>query len=536
METRITAVAVYQDRAQIIRKGAERLDAGAQEILITNIPVSLDEASVRAKVRATAACRLLGTQVDRDFSPVPAEEKVAALQSDLDALRDRDASLAKKLDTIALRRAFLSSLATSSGEQLARGIALGRASLETGAGLVQFLSDQNALLDEAHLQLTQDHRDLKREIDAKSRELDALQRVRPTETRAVRVLIDLAESAEIELELRYQVSGARWEPLYDLRIQDADGVPEMTLAKQAQVTQYTGEEWTDVVLSLSTARPALAAVLPELDPWFLFVPVPPPVAMRAMRVAAAEDYEMMPRAAGMAAPMPAQAPPPPAMTEAVVEVATFSESGPSVTFSVGGRSGIPSDGSPHKVSLGDGDLSGRLDYVSAPRITQQAYLRASVRNTGAAVLLPGPVQLFHEDEYVGTTRIKTIGPGEEFDVYLGIDDRIKVERRMVEGSVDKKLLQDVRRMTYAYEIKLTNLKSTRETVTVLDQLPLSRHEDIKVRKGEIRPAPVEETEMGQLKWELVLAPGQTQTVRFTFVIEAQRTLNVEGLPPLKETA
>lgn len=537
MDTSISAVTVYEDRAQVTRAGTMRLEAGHQEILVKGLPVLLDEASVRAKARATAGCRLLGTQVDRSFSPLPTEEKVAALQSELDLLRDREAALVKQLEAINIRRGFLNMLATSSGEQLARGIALGRTSLETGANIIQFLSEQNAALDESTLQLVQDQRTLQREIEAKKRELDSLQRVRPTESRSVRVLLELADAADVELELRYQVTGARWEPLYDLRVRDSDGVPEISLTKQAQVTQQTGEEWHDIALSLSTARPALASVLPELDPWFLFVPESELLGGMVKRRARTEfDEDAIPRVAALAMAAPAQALPPPALRDAVVEMAAVEESGPSVTFNISGRSGIPSDGSPHKVTLGDGDLSGRLDYVTAPRMTQQAYLRARVKNTGAAVLLPGPVQLFHEDEYVGTTHIKTIAPGEEFDVYLGIDDRIKVERKMVEGSVDKKLLQDIRRMTYAYEIKLTNLKSTRETVTVLDQLPLSRHEGIKIRKGEIKPPPSEETEMGRLKWELVLAPGQTQTVRFAFTIEAQRSLSVEGLPPLKELA
>ena len=48
------------------------------------------------------------------------------------------------------------------------------------------------------------------------------------------------------------------------------------------VQQSTGERWEDVNLSLSTARPSLAAVLPELDPWYLNVYTPPvPVPLRA---------------------------------------------------------------------------------------------------------------------------------------------------------------------------------------------------------------------------------------------------------------
>jgi uncharacterized protein (TIGR02231 family) len=127
-----------------------------------------------------------------------------------------------------------------------------------------------------------------------------------------------------------------------------------------------------------------------------------------------------------------------------------------------------------------------------------------------------------------------VAPGQEWEVFLGVDDRVKVERKLTEGSVDKKLLVDVRRMTYGYEIKVRNLKSEPEKVTVLDQLPVSRHEQVKIRRTDPKPVPTKETEMGEARWELQLAAGQEATVRFGFVIEAPRDLELNGLPPLKD--
>jgi uncharacterized protein (TIGR02231 family) len=130
--------------------------------------------------------------------------------------------------------------------------------------------------------------------------------------------------------------------------------------------------------------------------------------------------------------------------------------------------------------------------------------------------------------------LKAIAPGEECELYLGVDDRIKIERKLVEGSVDKKLLQDVRRMTYGYEIKVKNLKPTPEAITILDQLPVSRHEFVKARLTEAKPPPKEATEVGRLTWELTLAADEERVIRFGFIIEMPRDLQLEGLPPLRE--
>jgi uncharacterized protein (TIGR02231 family) len=82
------------------------------------------------------------------------------------------------------------------------------------------------------------------------------------------------------------VNGAGWQPLYDLRLQEEEGQPWLELGYLAEVTQQTGEIWQDMQLSLSTARPALAGRIPELDPWYIR-PQPPVVPLPAPRAAAA---------------------------------------------------------------------------------------------------------------------------------------------------------------------------------------------------------------------------------------------------------
>jgi len=219
---------------------------------------------------------------------------------------------------------------------------------------------------------------------------------------------------------------------------------------------------------------------------------------------------------------------------AVEAAAEVQDRGATVSFKAPGRPDVPSDGSPHKVRLAFHEFGARFDYVTAPKLVTQAYRRARVVNDSGMVLLAGAANLFHEEEFVGTTRLKTIGPKQEFELFLGVDDRIQVERRLVEGSVEKRLLLDVRRSTYAYEVKVVNLGAAPATVTVLEQIPVSRHETVKVRRTEIRPPATREDELGGHAWELQMAPGEQRTVRFAFTIENPRDLHLLGLPALAE--
>ena len=59
-----------------------------------------------------------------------------------------------------------------------------------------------------------------------------------------------------------------------------------------------------------------------------------------------------------------------------------------------------------------------------------------------------------EGDFIGASPLKLTAPGEEFELYLGVDDRIYVKRELKAREVDKKFLQDKRRLQYGYEIEL----------------------------------------------------------------------------------
>ncbi len=83
---------------------------------------------------------------------------------------------------------------------------------------------------------------------------------------------------------------------------------------------------------------------------------------------------------------------------------------------------------------------------------------------------------------------------------------------------------------YGYEITLENLLSTEAKVTLHDQISVPRHEGIKVKLESAEPKPAEQTELNLLDWELELASGEKQVVRFDFVVEYPREMNLLGLP------
>ncbi|MEM9462400.1 MAG: DUF4139 domain-containing protein [Myxococcota bacterium] len=78
----------------------------------------------------------------------------------------------------------------------------------------------------------------------------------------------------LELRLRYFVAGARWAPSYVLRLDPS--LTRGTLELRALVGQATGERWSEVALTLSTAHPQQWTELPELHSLRIGRAQPPP--------------------------------------------------------------------------------------------------------------------------------------------------------------------------------------------------------------------------------------------------------------------
>ncbi len=532
LQTTITAVAIYPDRARVTRSGAATLEPGGHRLEILELPLQLDPASVRASARGTASARLLGVDVRRDFYTETPAERVRVLEEQVESLEDEMRGLDTQVKLLKQEHATLGDL-TNQTESYARGLAYGKIDAETQMSLFDSVRARIEKINTTLLELVVSRREMERRLQKLQKELDQLRGDRRRERYAGVVEIEVSQAGELTVELTYIVSGAGWQPLYDIRLSEEEErstIPTMTVGYLAQVTQRSGEDWDNVALTLSTARPALTETLPELDPWYVG-PVrarkqkAAPRMMRATAAASAQAVGDLALGAEMDDFAVANA-----VKEAGVALATVATSGAAVTYQVESAVSVPADGAPHKVTVANFELSPQLDYVTAPKLVEEAYRRAQATNDSPYTLLTGTANLFSGDEFIGATELELIAPQGEIELYLGTDDRIKVERELKRREVDKKLLGDRRRLRYGYEITLENLLPVEAKITLHDQLPVPRHENIKVKLESAEPKPVERTELNLLEWELTLDSGEKRVIRFDFTIEHPRGMDLMGLP------
>ena len=200
---------------------------------------------------------------------------------------------------------------------------------------------------------------------------------------------------------------------------------------------------------------------------------------------------------------------------------------------------IPGNNISQKVAIKDTRLAATLQFQSTPKLIEAAFLNANATNTSDYPLLAGPMNTFFDDTFVATSALKTVMPGEKFDLALGVDEGINVKRRIVNRfSEETGFTNKSRKVTYEILIALTNNKATAERVVFKEPTPLSRDEKITVKlltpqEKEIgsvaTPKEVTREEDGKLVWRVNLKPGEKREFSLKISVEYPGDVTVIGL-------
>jgi uncharacterized protein (TIGR02231 family) len=528
LDAPIVAVTVFRDGARVQRSGTVSVEPGLRPVVIGGLPAGVDPASVRVAARGPGLA-LLDVEVHRRYRTDPLREETTRLRAEVDRCRDLVQELDDEDTAEQARLSFLGHLSESAATALARAVSFGRAGHDDLAQMAGHLSADTGDALGRRRDISARRRAARRELEAAEQRLEAAE-MRAGDTVAlteVSATLEASTATSAEIDVSYHVPGASWRPLYDLTLEGE----RLAVSYLAEVRQQSGEDWPAVELVLSTTRRGLYQALPELDPWYIGrarpVPAPPPhraMVMRKSTAAAGPEAVLpgVPMAAGPQAVLP-EAP------YLSAEPAESGESGAGLVYRVQRPLAVPADGGPYKTMVARFALDAELDHLAVPVLAPEAYARATVTNTSSLLLLPGPARVFHGPQFVGETALETVAAGEEFELQLGVDDQIRVERQLRRRSTSKAMIGGTRTTDVAYEVTVENHRPDQARISVHDHIPVSSDGDIKVRLREASPDPAGQTDLGELTWNLSLDAGQTATIRHRFTVEYPAQVTVIGL-------
>lgn len=532
--SRVTEVTVYPGAALVTRQAQIDLPIGDHTLFLEDIVPYIDENTLTVKGKGSAQVKIFGASIKTDHLTQSSNERVKLLESQIESLDDQMLVERSRQENLKKQREYLESVKLFSAGQITKDLVTKTPAVadleQVGAYIAKGFSDLSIQAEDIRLKL----RVLERQKDALTRQLQELNSQQGHVKRSIAVDVEVLQPGGLSLAVSYLVGNVNWEALYDARV--VFDKAQLDLSLFGLISQSSGEDWKDVQLTISTSRPSLGGVMPELSPWTLRPWQPQPAMLRSRSMAKMKKdglaggamNEMKEEADMMVASAP---------MDAQMAYAQVQERGTTAVFRITKPVSIKSDGSQQRIPISSLNLPVQFEYATTPKLAAYAYLRSEVENTQAAVLLPGRVNIFLDGDYVGVSVIpKAIGQKEKFDLYLGADEGVSVKRELVEQKSDDVLFGGIpspsKTDRYSYKIKVENYKTRAIKVNVFDHIPVSQDEKIKVKDLKYAPEPTRkdfQDRKGVLLWTLDLNPQAKKEISYSYAVERPRDMNIEGL-------
>lgn len=524
--SRIDAVTVYPQGAEVQRLAELSLEPGEHTLHFAGLPGEMQSETIR--VEGSSPGRIEIGSVDSKLVSVPStatDQQRKRIEKDIELLGDERAALDQTIADAEFQKRLLEQLATGAIAPTPKEGEARTADAAQLGGVFELVSSKLQAIGKTILEARVRQREIDRQVNDLTLQLGDLA-PREVTSMLVSVHVTVPAATSGTFKLRYRVGNAGWMPIYDARLASpAKGEVDakIELVRRAEVQQATTESWSNVALTLSTARPAGATAAPDLVPQGVnaFDEGRGRNYSRDARIQlqAGSDFEDSSSGVGLPAPRSVE------QMEAEVQVAGFQ-----ALYGIQGRVNIDNTGTAKKVRIATDELGAKLSARAVPKLDPNAYLTAAFTVSGETPLLPGPVTLYRDGVYMGQGYLPMLSPGEETKLGFGVDDLVKVKRAEVTRiKGEEGLITTSNVDTRAYDLTVKNLHDFPLDVTVIDQMPFSTNEDVTVATlSGMTPASLSNLERrrGVLAWNFELAPKAEKVIKHGYKVTWPKDMTV----------
>jgi uncharacterized protein (TIGR02231 family) len=527
--SRIDAVTVYPQGAEIQRIAELTLEPGEHTLLFAGLPGEMQAETIR--IEGDSPGKIEIGSVDSKLVSVPSTEIDAQrkqIERDIEALTDERAALEQSIADGEFQKRLLEQLATGSiAPSPKEGDARPVDAAQLG-GVLDLVSIKLQTIGKVILDARVRQREIDRQVNDQSLKLGELA-PREVTTMLVSVHVTVPMSTSGNFKLRYRIGQAGWMPIYDARLASpgkGKANARIELVRRAEVRQSTTESWDNVALTLSTARPTGATAAPDMLPQGVDAfdegrgrNFARDGASRGDARGLESTLEDEKLGAGLPAPRSV------AQMEAEIEVAGFQ-----ALYGIQGRVSVDNTGTAKKVRIATDSIEAKLSARAVPKLDPNAYLTASFTVGGETPLLPGPITLYRDGVYMGQGGLPMLSPGEETKLGFGVDDLVKVKRvEVTRTKGEEGLITTSNVDTRAYDVTAKNLHDFPLQITVIDQMPYSTNEDVTVEtlSGMTPPSQTNvERRRGVLAWNFELEPKAEKVIKHGYKITWPKDMTV----------
>jgi len=189
---------------------------------------------------------------------------------------------------------------------------------------------------------------------------------------------------------------------------------------------------------------------------------------------------------------------------------------------------VPSGGKTVSVEIGRYELPAVYAYRCTPKIDRDAFLVAEATGSERYNLLEGEANVYFEGTFVGKGVLSPTGTTDTLRFSMGRDRGIVVRRDRETDYNARKAVGSNRTQTTGWLLTVRNTRREAVSLTLCDQLPVSRNSDIVVTAEELSGGRLDAAR-GIVVWNLELRPGEQRELRLRYKVKypKERHLTVE---------
>ena len=259
IKSNIDAVKLYLTAGEVIHNQEIKLVSGRNKLIFSGISTYANPQSIQ--FTGSGNFRLVSVSTEMDF--LAAEEfnpRISVLNDSLELLKDKKQEIEDELAAYNVEQSVLNTNKNISGKDASLTVAQ--------------IRDAATFFRERTLQISRKKSLLRKVLKKNSKSIEdtryqlvELNYNENQRSNQVIILVDSDREESIKATLKYLVSDCGWAATYNLSADDLS--EQISLKYKAQIYNNTGNDWTDVNLTLSTGDPQLSASHPELSPWYL---------------------------------------------------------------------------------------------------------------------------------------------------------------------------------------------------------------------------------------------------------------------------
>ncbi len=252
-------VTLFIDGAQVTRTERVEIPAGNSSLLFTGLSPYLDARSMQVSAKG----KLTITNVNLQYNfldSMAVTHRQEQLRQALKKVAKQQEERQTALAVVKAGQEILKNNCTLGGKDQAMTMATIREATAYFAERMKVLTAEELAIRDQLEELSGRHQQLSRELaQVKGKDLKR--------TGEILVGIHAPAACTVTFTLSYYVKNAGWFPSYDIRSESLSG--PLAITYKANIFQYTGEEWKNVALSLSSSSPSTGNVAPRLLPYRL---------------------------------------------------------------------------------------------------------------------------------------------------------------------------------------------------------------------------------------------------------------------------